>query len=197
MLIGMLFAMAIVMLLYIRPSFDNVFVALAVYGGLIVAMVLAFIYSDRLSAGIAAFLLGSGNVGKIKETYSLAERFEIERNFKGAIEIYRRAIERDKTSVVPRLKLADLYYQLNDFDNCLACLQQALNLSSRQMSVSERCSLMNRMADLYLHNKAEPAQAVEVLRRLIKEHPKSKYALYARDRIMSIKEQFKDQTPGQ
>lgn len=196
MLIGMLFAMAIVMLLYIGPSFENVFVVVAVYGGLIVAMVLAFIYSDRLSAGIAAFLLGGENVGKVKETYSLAERYEIERNFDGAIEIYRRAIERDKTAPAPRLKLGDLYYQLNDFDNCIKYLQEALNVSSKKMSESERCSLMNRIADVYLHNKADPMSAMAVLRRLVKEYPKSKYAVYARDRIINIKEQCKGEMPN-
>ena len=187
MLIGMLMVVLIVGLLLIGPSFENIWTALAVYGGIIVGMLIAWWYSGRLSGGIAGFILGESVGGDVKETYSLAERYETEHEYRNAIEQYRRAIEKDKKSARPRMKLADLHYRLGEYDHCITYMQEALHLS-KTMSVSERCALMNRIADVYLEQKHDPASALEVLRDIVKEFPDSRYAVYARDRMLQIRE---------
>jgi tetratricopeptide (TPR) repeat protein len=187
MLIGMLMAAAIICLLLIGPSFENVWVAIAVYGGIIGGMLLVWWYSARLSGGVAGFLSGDSVGGKVKETYSLAEKYEVEHKYKAATDLYKRAFEKDKKNPAPRKKLADLYYRLRDYDNCLKYMQEALSLPG-EMSEAERCDLMNRIADVYLQHKRDRASAVAILRRIINEFPSSKYAVYARDRIMQIKQ---------
>ena len=186
MLIGMLMAALIVGLLFIGPSFENIWVAIAVYGGIIVGMILAWWYSGRLSGGIAGFILGGSAGGDLKETYSLAEKDETEHRYGDAIEHYRRAIEKDRKSPLPRIKLADLHYKLGDYDQCIKYMREALRLS-KTMSESERYSLINRIADVYLEKKGDPASALEVLRRIIKESPGSRYAVYAQDRMLQIR----------
>jgi len=187
MLIGMLMAVLIVGLLVIGPSFENIWVTLAVYGGIIGGMLLAWWYSGRLSGGIAGFMLGDSAGADAQETYSLAERYETEHEYGKAIEQYRRAIEKDKKNVQPRMKLADLHYRLGEYDRCITHMQEAVDLS-RTMPMSERCALMNRLADVYLEQKHDPVSALEILRKIVTEFPDSRYAVYARDRMMQIKE---------
>lgn len=189
MLIGMLLAVVIVGLLVTGAGPDDVLVAIALYGGLIVAMILAFIYSERLSLGIAGFFLGGSAGGRVQETYSLAERYEVEHKFEDAIRTYLEALERDRRNPTPRLRLADLYYRLGDYDNCVKYMHEALSVTPK-MSQSERCAVMNRIADVYLQHKRDPASAVAILKQLIREFPKSKSALYARDRIARIRKDF-------
>ncbi|NQU08148.1 MAG: tetratricopeptide repeat protein [Candidatus Abyssubacteria bacterium] len=185
MIIGMLMTLAIIGLLYAGPTFENTWVAVAVYGGLIVGAILAFWYSGRLSGGIADLILG-GSGGKVKETYSLAEKYAAEHKYKDAVEVYRRAIEKDNKNPTPRLKLADLYYKLRSIDNSIRCMEEASQLP-KGMSEAERCTVINRIADLYLHHKRDPASAVRVLRGIIEKYPAGKYAVYARERIVQIK----------
>ena len=186
MLIGMLMAVLIVGLLFIGPTFENIWVTVAVYGGIIMGMILAWWYSGRLSGGIAGFILGVSDGGTAKETYSLAEKYETEHKYEEAIEHYRRAIEKDKKNPQPRMRVADLHYRLGDYDHCIAYLQEALKLY-KTMSEGERCSLMNRIADVYLERKRDPVSALKVLGRIVKEFPDSRYAVYARDRMLQIR----------
>ncbi|RJP65517.1 MAG: tetratricopeptide repeat protein [Candidatus Abyssobacteria bacterium SURF_17] len=186
MFIEILIVAAIIGLLFIGPRFENAWVAIAVYGGVIVGMILALWYSGRLSSGIAGFLLGGSGGGKVKETYDLAEKYEVEHRYEDAINVYRRAFEKDKKNPTPRMRLADLYYRLGDYDNCLTYMQEALRLS-QTMSDSERCSLMNRIADVHLQHKHDPASAATILKQIIKEFPNSKHALFARERIAEMK----------
>lgn len=187
MLIEMLIVVGIIALLLVGPSFENVWVAIAVYGGIIGGMLFVWWYAARLSGGVAGFLTGSSASGKVKKTYSLAEKYEVEHKYEAAIELYKQAFEKDKKDPAPRKKLADLYYRLRDYDNCLKYMHEALSMPG-EMSEPERCDLMNRIADVYLQYKNDRASAVEILRRIINESPKSKYAVYARDRIMQIKQ---------
>ncbi len=185
MLIGMMMAAAIVCILFIGPTFENTWMAIAVYGGLIVGMVFAFWYSSRLSGGIAGMLMG-GSVGKAKQTYGLAERYEIERKYDEAIAVYLKAIAKEKKDPVPRLRLADLYYKVRDFDNCIKYMQEAVQMP-KGLSEHERCNRINRLADLYLKHKGDRAAAARALRLILEEFPESKYSVYARERIVQIK----------
>ena len=186
MLIGMLMALAIVCLLYARPTFENTWVAIAVYGGVIAGMILAWWYSQRLSGGLADFMLGGSGGQKAKETYSLAERYEIEHKYEEAIELYLTAIEKDKKNPEPRKKLADLYCKIGDYGNSIRYMLEILDLP-KGVSEQERCVLINRIADLYLEHKRDRSSAVKVLRRIVKDFPESRYAVYARERIVQIK----------
>jgi tetratricopeptide (TPR) repeat protein len=186
MLIGMLIALAIVGLLYAGPSFDNTLVAIAVYGGIILGMILAWWYMHNLSGGLADFMLGGGGGGKAKASFDQAERCEAEQRYDEAIEIYKRAIEKTPKDPEPRKRLANVYHTLHDYDNCIKYMLEALSLS-KSMDEAERCTLMNRIADLYLQHKGDRASAARMLMRIVKEFPKSKYAVYARERIVHIK----------
>jgi hypothetical protein len=65
-------------------------------------------------------------------------------------------------------------------------MEESLALSS-DMSAAERVAVMNRIADLHLHNRNDPAAALSVLRRIIKDFPDTSFALYARERGANIK----------
>lgn len=186
MLIGMLMAVLIVGLLIVGPTFENTLVAVAVYGGIIVAMILGWWYSQRLSGGIAGMMLGVSNRGRAKETYDLAEKYETEQKFDDAVEVYREAIERDQKNPAPRIKLAGLYNRLGDYDNSIKYMKEALDMP-KGLSQDERVSLINRLADLYVQKKQDPASAIKVLKQIVKEFPNTQYALYARERAHQIR----------
>ncbi|MBI4833145.1 MAG: tetratricopeptide repeat protein [Candidatus Lindowbacteria bacterium] len=186
MLIEILMVLFIIGLLYAGPTFENIWVAIAVYGGIIAGMILALWYSGRLSGGVAGFLLGGTAAGKVKETYDLAEKYEVEHRFEEAIAIYQGAFANDKKNPAPRIRLADLYYHLEDYDNCIKYMREALGLAA-SMPESERVSLMNRLADVHLQKKRDAPSAIAILNRVVEEFPKTKYALYARERIIELK----------
>jgi len=185
MLIGMLFTVAIICILVVGPSFDNVMVAIAIYGGIILGMIVLWWYSSKWTGGITDFFMGVSG-GKAKETYHLAEKYEIEHNYEAAMDVYRKAIEKDKKNPEPRTKLADLYHKLGDFDKCVKYMEESLALS-RSMSAGERVAVLNRIADLHLHSRNDPASAISVLRRIVKDFPDTKFALNARERMVNIK----------
>jgi predicted Zn-dependent protease len=186
MLIGMLMAVAIVCLLFVGPTFENTLVAIAVYGGIIVGMILAWWYSQRVSGGIADFFMGGSGGETSNETYQQAERYEKEQKYEQAIELYRKAIKKSPKNPAPRKRLATLYRNLEDYDNAIGCMLGILDLP-KNVSLEERCVLMNRIADLYLQHKKDRRSAIAILNRLAKQFPDSKYATYARERIAQIK----------
>jgi outer membrane protein assembly factor BamD (BamD/ComL family) len=55
------------------------------------------------------------------------------------------------------------------------------------LSEDERCSRINRLADLYLEHKDDRASAIRGLTLIIKDYPKSRAAIYARERIDQIR----------
>ncbi len=178
-------AMAIICILFIGPTFESTWMAIVVYGGLIVGMILAFWYSGRLSGGIAAALMG-GSGARSKEKYALAEKYEIERRYDDAITAYLAAITKEKNDPAPRLKLADLYLKKKDYANCIKYLQEAV-LMPKGLPENERCARINRLADLYIQHGRNRAAAVRALRLILRDYPEGRYALYARERIVQIK----------
>jgi tetratricopeptide (TPR) repeat protein len=195
MLIEILLVLLIIGALLAGPTFESIWTAIAVYGGIIVGMIVALWYSGRLSGGIAGFLLGGSAAGKAKETYDLAEKYESEHRFQEAIAVYRNALDNDKKNPAPRIKLADLYYRLEDYDNCIKYMREALGMP-RDMTESERASLINRLTDVYLQHKNDTESAVTTLKKIIDEFPKSKYAVFARERIMQIRGEIRNENKG-
>ena len=181
MLIQMLLVVLIIGMLIAGPSVGDVWTLAAVIAGLVL---LAW-YARRLSGGIANLLLGGMGSKKAEQTYSLAQKYETGHDYEAAIDQYLLAIKKNKKDPTPRMKLANLYYQLGDYDNCLTYMNDALRVSKR-MSPDDRCTLVNRIADVYLQHKGDTASAVAVLKRIVEGLPTSKYAEYARDRISQI-----------
>lgn len=185
MFIGMLFAMAIVLVLYTGAASDDLLMAVLLYGGLIVGMIAALWYSNKVSGGIAGAILG-GSGGKIDQTDAHANALISERRYDEAAELYRRAISKNKKNPALRLKLADIYLKLGDFDNCIKYVDEAVRMP-KGLSEDERCARINRLADLYLQEKRDPASAVAALELILKDYPRSKHAVFARERIKAIK----------
>ena len=181
MLIQMLLVVLIIGMLIAGPSVADIWTLAAVIGGLL----LMLWYSRRFSEGIANLLLGGMGSTREEQTYSLGEKYEIEHDYDAAIEQYMLAARKDKKSPTPRLKLANLYYKLEDYDNCLKYLEEALRMS-KGMPVDNRCTVVNRVADIYIQNKQDSSSAVRVLKRFAEQFPNTQYASYARDRISQI-----------
>jgi tetratricopeptide (TPR) repeat protein len=187
MLIQLLVVVAIIAILYARPTFGNIFVTIAFYGGMLGGLVFLFWYSRRLSGGIADALLGGGmKSGKADQLIHLAERHEHEEEYDAAVELYERAIAKDKRNPAPRVKLAELYLGLEKYDLYLKHMKNALQDCPR-IPMSDRCTHLNRMADICLYQQNSPKAAIEILSRIIKEFPHSKYALYAKERIEGLR----------
>lgn len=183
MLIGMLFAMAIVCMLFVH--FDNMMTMVLVYGALITGMIAAFWYSNKLSGGIAGALLG-GPGGKIKQIDAQAGALVSGRRYNDAIQLYLQAIARDKKDPSLRLKLADIYLKIRDYDNAIKYIELAIRMP-KGLSEDTRCGRINRLADLYLQYKDDRAPAIRALQLIIKDYPKSRAAIYARERIDQIR----------
>jgi tetratricopeptide (TPR) repeat protein len=184
MLIQLLIVILIIGLLYAGPTFDNILITLAFYGGIIGGLAVAFWYAGRLSGGIADALLG-GSGGRTDPTFGRAEQYERERKFQAAIELYQKAISKDKRNPTPRLKLADLHLRLRNYDLALQQMKETLQVC-RRMPMSERCALMNRMADIHLQHRKDSAAAAQILSQIISEFPDTKYSAYARERIAGL-----------
>ena len=185
MLIGMLMTLAIICILLVGPSFDNMLIAALVYGGLVVGAIMAFIYGNRLSEGIAGALLG-GSGGHSNQKPDPADALIAERRYGEAITLYMKVIAKKKKDPAPRLKLADLYMKLRDYDNCIKYIEEAVHMP-KGLSDDERCSRLNRLADIYLQQKRDGESAIKALELIVKDHPRSKYAVFARERIREIK----------
>jgi tetratricopeptide (TPR) repeat protein len=185
MLIGMLFAMAIVCILFIGPDFETTFTAVLVYGGLIVGMIAAFWYSNKLSGGIAGALTG-GPGGSINQVDAHASALVSERKYEEAIQLYRQAIIRRKKDPSLRLKLGDIYIKIRDYDNALKYIEEAIRMP-KGLSEHERCLRINRLADLYLQEKDDRGSAIRALKFIITDYPKSRSAIFARERIAQIR----------
>ncbi len=181
MLIQMLLVVLIIGMLIAGPSVGDVWTL----AGVIVVFIILVWYSRRLLGGIADLLLGDMSSRKVEQTYSLAQKYETDHNYDAAIDEYLLAIRKNKKDPTPRMKLANLYYHLGDYDNCLVYMNDALHVSKR-MSPENRCTLANRIADLYLQHKGDSASAVAVLKQIVDGFPTTKYAEYARDRISQI-----------
>ncbi len=184
MLIGMLFALAIICILIIGPTFENIWVAILVFGGMIVAMILAFIYSSRLSGGIAGALLGSG--GRMKKERDQGDFFIDARKYDEAVKFYLREISKKKKDATLRLKLADVYLKLKDYKNCIKYMEEAVRIP-KGLPPDEQCARINRLADLYLKHKRDRTAAIGALKLILANHPTSRHASYARERIAEIK----------
>ncbi len=181
MLIQMLLTVLIIGMLIAGTSVGNVWT----FVGAIAGIILLAWYARRVSGGIANLLLGDMSGRKVEQTYSLAQKYELDHDYEAAINEYLLAIKKNKKDPTPKMKLGNLYYQLGDYDNCLACMNDALRLS-KKMSPEARCTLANRIADLYLQHKGDSASAVAVLKQITEGLPTSTYAEYARDRISQI-----------
>jgi tetratricopeptide (TPR) repeat protein len=185
MLIGMMFALAIICILIVRPTFETTLTAVLFYGGIVVGMIAAFWYSRRLSGGIAGALMG-GPGGKIKKVDAHASALVSERRYKDAVQLYREAIAKNKKDPSLRLNLADIYLKIRDYDSALKYIEQAVQMP-KGMSEDERCSRINRLADLYLEHKDDRASAIRALQLIIKDYPESRSAVFARERIGQIR----------
>jgi tetratricopeptide (TPR) repeat protein len=187
MLIQLLIVVTIIGILYVRPSFDNIFVTMAFYGGLLGGLAFLFWYAGRLSGGIADALVGGGmKSGKADQLIHLAERHEHEKEYEAAVDLYEKAITKDRRNPAPRVKLAELYLRLQKYDLYLQHMKNMLQACPR-IPMSDRCTHMNRMADICLHQQNSPKAAIEILSQIIKEFPHSKYALYAKERIEGLR----------
>jgi tetratricopeptide (TPR) repeat protein len=180
----MLMAAAILCILVIRPTFDSLWIAVLIYGGMIVGMILAFMYSNRLSSGIAGAMLGSG--GKMKQERDHGDDLITERKYDEAVEFYLKKISKKKKNAVLRLKVADLYLKLRDHKNCIKYMEEAVRLP-KGLPLDEQCARINRLADLYLKHKHDRAAAINALKLILQNHPKSRHAVYARERIAGLK----------
>ena len=187
MLIQLLIVVAIIGLLIVRPTFESVLVTIAFYGGIFVGFAFMFWYSARLSGGLADILLGGGGKrSKAEELVDLAEQRERERDFQAAIDLCEQAIAKEKRNPAPRLKLAELYLRLHKYDLYLTHMKNMLQ-ACPGIPMSDRCTHMNRMADICIQHLNSRKAAIEILSHIIKEFPHTKYALYANERITGLR----------
>lgn len=187
MLIQLLIVVAIIGILYVRPSFDNIFITIGFYTGVLGGFVFLFWYARRLSGSIVDLLVGgSMKSGKADQLINMAELHEHEKKYEAAVELFEKAIAKDKGNPAPRVKLAELYLRLQKYDLYLQHMRNLLDTCPK-VPMSDRCTYMNRMADICLNQQENPKAAIEILSRIIKEFPQSKYALYARERIDGLR----------
>lgn len=182
MLIQSLLVILLIGLLVSGPSFGSRWANIAAYSSIIAGVIFAFIYSGKLSAGITDLFLGGSGGEKRNEALAEAKRCETEKNYPAALSLYQKAIAKDRKNPAIRLQAANLCFRLRKYDLCIRHMRETLDVC-RKMPMSERCVLMNRMADIYLQYGKNPNAATEILSRIITEFPDSKYAAYARERI--------------
>ncbi len=82
--------------------------------------------------------------------------------------------------------LCERYKKAGLWPNYAREMEYLLTLES-QMTIEEKCSVWQRLADLYQHQLARPDKAQEMLQQLIRTYPKNYQATLARRRLAEMR----------
>jgi hypothetical protein len=116
----------------------------------------------------------------VRKTYDRAEGAEKRGDIETAISIYRGEIEKDPTDREARRRLAEL---LLKHSLPVDAMQQFKELLDSAPDGREWCRAAWRMAEVCQDKLDQPNRAKHILQAIIKEHPESEHARYARVRL--------------
>jgi len=122
---------------------------------------------------------------KLIKTYSEAETKVAADDLTGAIAEYEKVIAKDRGDITARLRLAELRY-LNKEYHMAAADYEALLSHANKLDVSQHCSALTRLSDIYAQHLGDTEQARKHISTIVEKHPNTKYADYANERLTNL-----------
>jgi len=119
------------------------------------------------------------------KAHSEAEKLVTQDDLPGAIKKFEHIVAENPEDVDLLLRLADLLYQNGDYQKS-AETYQALLVHSEELDVARHCSTLTRLSELYANQRGDDEMARRCIQTIINEHPGTRYARYAANRLQNI-----------
>ncbi len=127
---------------------------------------------------------GTGGL-KLLEVHSRAEQLISEDDLPGAIAEYEDILTQTPDDLDVWILLADLLYKNGEHRRSAGAYEVVLN-QSQDLAVHRHCLVLTRLSELYAHHLDDMARARGFVETIIREHPGTKYARYASDRLNNM-----------
>lgn len=124
-------------------------------------------------------LMSDSNVARGK-TYDRADAAERQMDWQSAAALYQEALAADPKDGEAMWRLAEVYLKMGNFQ---AAINYFMNMLALPQDADKACAIRMRLADLYENNLRNRRAAAEQLRAIVRDHPQSKYARFARERL--------------
>jgi len=119
------------------------------------------------------------------KVHTEAEKKVVEDDLPGAIAEYERIITEDPEDYDARFRLAELCCENQEYRKAATVYEEVLKLAEG-LSVSQRCSALTRLSEIYASHLGDVNNARRCIRTIIESHPDTKYAGYAEDRLSNL-----------
>lgn len=123
---------------------------------------------------------------KLIKVHSEAERMVAGDDLPGAIAEYERLTAEDPDDIAARFRLADLCYQNKDYPKTIE-VYKALVAHKGKLDMHQHCSALMRLSEISAQQMSDIEGARRYLEEIIKEHPNTKLAGYAMNRLNNLK----------
>ncbi len=151
--------------------------------GFVPSIVYARFFLEAVSSGSAEALFGLNTGLKLESDFSKAKALERGGNVEGAIDQYRRYFREDPTSPQALFAIGLLQTKEGQHNDAADTYRQIVGKFREDDDVWARASfLLAELLEMYLHDKAA---GQNLLRQILKRAPKTKYAGFARSRLMA------------
>ena len=166
--LGAALGLGVVFLAYILVCFAN-------------AVAFACIASHYF-VGIGHWLTSYNKILRIK-TYDRAEGAEARKDFEKAAELYRESIEDDPEDAEAHRRLAEVLLKLDCPEDAEEEFRRALELAEEG---GVRSSIAFRLAEVLDETLGRPEDAAEMYEMIVKQHPESHHAEFAKSRLRHL-----------
>lgn len=187
MLIEIIVVLAIILALYGFIDFTTFEGWVIFFSGIGGAFAAAYFISHLASKGVADLLFPSPKLhrdtkkeNKIEEIKVYVDTDQLDMAETKAKDL----VEKYPADKRVSDKLCDVYVKSGKFENCID--ERRRLIAQGKLSMEEKCTIYNRIADLYIDKLENPDGAVFALRQLINEFPESPNAQFAYKRIEMI-----------
>jgi len=116
----------------------------------------------------------------VVKTYDRAAGAEVRGELDEAVRLYREEIESDAGDMEARRRLAEVLLKLGRPQEAVVSLRNVVRLSK---SDKQRAAALFRLAEVQQEELKDEPMAAELYRTIIRDHPRTKHASYARARL--------------
>jgi tetratricopeptide (TPR) repeat protein len=122
---------------------------------------------------------------KLLQVHSDAERLVAQDDLPGAIRKFEQIVAESPKDIDLLSRLADLLYQNGDHRKS-AETYQTLLVHAEELDVARHCSILTRLSELYANQLGDDEMARRCIQGIINEHPGTRYARYAANRLQNL-----------
>jgi TolA-binding protein len=154
------------------------FGSLLVFGGLVAWSIAGWV-ANRAHSGVFA----TDTAPESNPEYDAAEEVAMNGDYLAAIQMMRDYLKRNPSEQYVAIRIAEIYEK--DLNNYLAAAMELEEVLNKRISKEKWGWTAIHLANLYSGRLAKPEQALNVLRRIVKEAPDTAAAKKARERVGS------------